>query len=186
MTVIEAPVNTPEAWSARAEGHLHSWAAAGWTKAGQRERFALVLDALTPKSGDRLLDFGCGTGALTDLLPSGVDYVGFDWAAGMIKRAAREHPGRSFSTYEPTGKFDLVAIVGTFNLPGSKQDTFHMLRHLWDKTGCRTLAASLYAGDDPNCLSYTAQDLEEVGRQLSWDNRVLRIRHNDLLLVARR
>jgi len=185
--VIQHPVNSPEAWSLRAHAFADPAEACGWSRASQRERFAFVLDALAPKPGERLLDYGCGTGALADLLPSDVDYLGFDWATGMVTRAAREHPGRTFTTFRPAGRFDLVACVGVFNLPGnwSKQHTFHTLRHLWDTTGCRALAASLYAGEDENCLSYTEDELDACGRTLAWDSRVVRIRHNDLLLVVR-
>lgn len=188
MAATETPVNTPEAWSVRATMFERPWQAARWSEHGQRERHALVVDALQPRPGDRLLDYGCGTGALTGHLPAGVVYVGFDWADGMIDRAREDHSGYTFTAVEPTGRFDLVAVVGTFNLSHrwSKQRTFHTLRHLWDATGCRTLAASLYAGTDDRCLIYTVEELEACGRSLTWDARAVRIRHNDLLLVARR
>lgn len=187
MVILE-PVNTPEAWTIRAEECPEPWEACGWTEEGQQERFRIVLDALAPKEGERLLDYGCGTGALTDILPAGVDYVGYDWSAGMIQRAADEHPGRVFTTFPPTSRFDLVAIVGTFNLHDhwSKERTFHTLRHLWDATGCRALAASMYAGEDIACLQYTAPELERACCHLTWDSRVVAWRENDLLLVARR
>lgn len=148
------------------------------------------MSALNPKPGERLLDWGCGTGSLSELVPDGVMYHGFDWADGMVKRARGDHPGRSFSTHAPAAHepFDLVACVGPFNLPDgwSKQRTFATLRHLWDKTGCRALAVSLYAGSDPRCLIYTEAEAEACARDLSWDFEIVRHRSNDLLMVSRR
>lgn len=181
--------NTPRAWSGRASAPS-SWEAAGWTKAGQQTRFAAVLSALRPRRGDYLLDWGCGTGALSELVPDGVTYHGFDWAPGMVERARRDYPGRSFSEHPPASfqRFDLVACVGPFNLPDgwSKERTFSVLRHLWDTTGCRALAVSLYSGSDPRCLIYTDEEVRQAGRDLSWDYEVRRHRSNDLLMVARR
>jgi hypothetical protein len=186
--VIDQPVNTPEAWSERAERAATSHEAAGWTFDGQQERLAAVVRALSPQPCDSLLDWGCGTGALSELLPAGVFYVGYDAAEGMVVRAGREHPNRRFQSFWPAHHFDLVACVGPFNLADrwSKQHTFHTIRHLWDTTGCRALGASLYAGDDPNCLSYTPDELDTLGRHLGYDTFVARIRHNDLLFAARR
>lgn len=180
-------MNSPAAWSDRAAAACpHE--AAGWTEQGQADRFAAVLRHLELRSGDRLLDFGCGTGAFEERLPADVDYLGYDWAPGMVIRAGLDHPGRRFTRDYPSGRFDLVVAIGPFNLPQSwsKPHTWHLLRHLWDSTGCRTLVASLYAGDDPRCLRYTVAELERAGRELGYGAAVDAHRHNDLLLVANR
>lgn len=185
--VIEMPVNTPAAWSERAV-LPDPWEACGWSENGQRARHEAVVAALDPQKGDRLLDWGCGTGELSELLAADVEYVGYDWAEGMVIRAVRAHPGRWFQTWQPTGVIDLVACVGCFNLPDgwSKQHTWHTIRHLWDTTACRAIAVSLYSGSDERCLRYRADEVEAVGRQLSHRAFVAEIRFNDLLLVARR
>lgn len=184
LAVIE---NTPAAWSERAAHAPTSLEAVGWTAAGQAERFAAVLDALQPQPGELLLDYGCGTGALSEFIYDGIDYVGVDWADGMIARAAAEHPGRRFTTAFP-GHADLVACVGTFNLPGhwSKEHTWHAIRWLWDMTGCRSLAVSLYAGEDERCLIYTPREARRCARNLGYHAYVRHSRHNDLLLEAHR
>ena len=47
-----------------------------------------VLDLLTPKSGERILDLGCGDGALTqDIAKSGAIVHGVDSSQNMIKAA---------------------------------------------------------------------------------------------------
>jgi len=51
---------------------------------------APVLDLLAPKTGERILDLGCGDGALTEQLKAaGVDVLGVDASSSMIE-AARE------------------------------------------------------------------------------------------------
>lgn len=181
--------NTPVSWSERASA-LSSWEAAGWTRDGQRSRFVAVMAALGPVMGDRVLDWGCGTGALSEVVPGFCGYHGYDWASGMVERARRDHPGVSFSTRAPSSleRFDLVACVGPFNLPHgwSKQRTWAVLRHLWDTTRCRALAVSLYSGSDPRCLIYTEAEAEACARDLSWDYEVTRHRANDLLMAVRR
>jgi len=188
--VIEQPVNTPEAWSERARSITLPWLACGWSEEGQWDRHTGIVDELDPQPGERLLDFGCGTGELCEIVLDDVDYVGFDPSVGMVTRARRDHQGtsRAFTAVHPTGRFDLVACVGCFNLADgwSKERTWHTIRHLWDTTGCRALAASLYAGTDERCLRYTEDELAQVGRQLSHDVRVEQLRVNDLMLVARR
>lgn len=183
--VIDRPVNTPEAWSARAMAEDTSWAAAGWSEAGQHDRFVKVIKALNPLLFESLLDYGCGTGALVDWLPTDIDYVGFDMAVGMVQRAQSEHPGRRFQMWEPQGAFDLVVCIGPFNLPGSKLETWADLRRLWDRT-LRALAVSLYAGDDPNCLSYTLSEVERFASGEAYRWSVEKWRPNDILMVLER
>lgn len=50
----------------------------------------MVLEALSPVPGERILDVGCGTGALAGMLAERFDglVIGVDPAAGMIRRAA--------------------------------------------------------------------------------------------------
>lgn len=190
MAVIEAPVNTPEAWSLRAETIAEPWEACGWSRGGQLVRHSCVVRALEPLPGECLLDYGCGTGELSMLIAGDVDYVGFDSAVGMVERAREQHalPGRAFVSTLPRGRFDVVACVGCFNLADGwdKQRTWHTLRHLWETTGCRAIAVSLYAGDDENCLRYECGEIRACGQQLAHDVRVERILPNDLLMVVRR
>lgn len=55
------------------------------------ERF--VAEWLRPSPGDRVLDLGCGTGAMTPHLPAGIELVGVDIHEPYI-RAAREQFGQ--------------------------------------------------------------------------------------------
>lgn len=179
--------NTPAAWSLRALTHADPWDACGWSEEGQFVRHEAVVAALDPQPEESLLDWGCGTGELVNLLPRSVIYCGFDSAHGMIRRARASRPATRFVTNEPYGTFDLVACIGPFNLPDnwSKQRTWHTIRHLWDTKQPRALAVSLYAGDDPNCLVYNRPEIHKRARDLTVKAEITRVR-NDFLLVARR
>lgn len=185
--VIAAPVNTRDAWSERAETFPDPWTACGWSRSGQADRFEAVLDALEPRPGESLLDYGCGTGELSEWVPRDVGYVGYDPAPGMVARAAADHHGRVFQNWEPLGGFDLVACVGPFNLPGhwSKLMTWAELRRLWERTG-RKLACSLYAGPDERCLSYTLDECVRFAAAECYRAWAHRWRHNDILIVLER
>jgi SAM-dependent methyltransferase len=174
-------LNTPEAWSERAQ--IESpYEAVMWSPEGQRERHDAVIRALNPKLGETFLDFGCGTGELCTYLQDGDGYVGYDWSYPMVQRARHDHPGYKFLSTLPYEHYDLVACVGTFNLPGSFEETWKTINSLWERTK-RALAASLYDGNDERCLQYDEYDLCDfvAGKTQHW--RIERIRHNDLLLV---
>lgn len=50
----------------------------------------VVLDLLKPQSGERILDLGCGDGALTEkVVAAGATVVGVDASADMVKAARR-------------------------------------------------------------------------------------------------
>jgi SAM-dependent methyltransferase len=47
-----------------------------------------------PKSGERILDIGCGPGEIVPYLPEGVEYVGYDISPEYIDWAKNRFPGR--------------------------------------------------------------------------------------------
>ncbi|MDY6780790.1 MAG: methyltransferase domain-containing protein [Halobacteria archaeon] len=52
-----------------------------------------VVELLEPKEGERVLDLGCGTGHLTNLIrESGAEAVGLDSSEEMIRKARANHP----------------------------------------------------------------------------------------------
>lgn len=178
--------NSPGAWSARADAKT-SHEAALWSADGQRVRLAAVAAALAPRAGDTLLDYGCGTGALLDYLPMGIAYTGYDWAPGMIRRARRDHPRVMFTTAEPLTRragYDVIACVGVFNLADnwSRERTWDVIGRLWSRCQ-RSLAVSLYAGDDPSCLTYSDAEALAFAEQIGARGTTSQPRRNDVLLV---
>ena len=89
----------------------------------------------------------------------------------------------------PPHRFDLIACIGPFNLADhwSKQKTWHIIRWLWDNTGCRSIAVCLYSGDDKSCLRYDEEEIARCGRDLAATSRwVYEALPNDLTLVVER
>jgi SAM-dependent methyltransferase len=176
-------VSTPEWWSARAAIE-DPCEAVMWSREGQSERFDAVMDILPIGCwGGSVLDFGCGTGALSERF-SGlhIPYLGYDWSHPMVLRARLEHPRSEFVSTLPWRHFDAIVCVGTFNMPGSYADTWKTLAHLWDRTDY-ALIVSLYRGDDSRCLTYDPYDLCDFASPKTDRWRIEQIRHNDLLLV---
>lgn len=183
-TLIE---NTPQAWNRRASA-LPSWDAALWSERGQTQRFLAVLRTLELRAGDTLLDFGCGTGRLHAFLPRDVEYFAHDTAPGMLDRAAET--GATLLEQLPDVLFDHVVAVGPFNLADgwSTDLTFHTIGDLWANHTRRTLAVSLYRGDDPACLSYPPDLVAGWARALGARRHLVDATYldNDVLLVMRR
>ena len=75
-----------------------------WDAKGYSERFSFVheygesvMDLLTVKSGARVVDLGCGNGALTaKLADRGYRVTGIDASGEMIARARAAHPELAF------------------------------------------------------------------------------------------
>jgi SAM-dependent methyltransferase len=85
--------------------------------ASERSRI-LVQDYIRPKSGDRVLEIGCGPGTILPYLPR-LDYIGFDVSPKYIKKAAQRFPEARFVcervsqyTLPREGDFDIVLALG--------------------------------------------------------------------------
>jgi len=75
---------------------------------------ASLISLLDPKPGERILDFGCGTGHLTHKIAEcGAEVMGIDNSAEMIAQARRNYPNLHFEladglTFRPRAPFDAV------------------------------------------------------------------------------
>ncbi len=62
-----------------------------------------LVDLLNPKAGEWILDLGCGTGYLSNIIAaSGARVTGIDNSADMIEKARREYPGLDFRLLSAT------------------------------------------------------------------------------------
>lgn len=89
---------------------------------GRRARRRYINEHVRPKTGDKILDIGCGPGDILDFLPD-VDYVGLDVSEAYIASAQAHYGtrGRFFCTTaghfhlpEP-GTYDFVIMNGVLH-----------------------------------------------------------------------
>lgn len=59
-----------------------------------RARAWFAARALQLSPGARVIDMGCGTADIVELVPTGVGYAGFDPNAAYVERASRRYAGR--------------------------------------------------------------------------------------------
>lgn len=57
------------------------------------------------KSGDRILDIGCGPANMIDFLPINIDYVGFDESELYIQNAKKKFPQENYSFFSERVNF---------------------------------------------------------------------------------
>jgi trans-aconitate methyltransferase len=99
-------------WNAALYDEKHSFV---W-KQGSR-----LVELLAPKSGESVLDIGCGTGHLTaQIAASGAKVTGIDASAEMIERAREAYPAIRFEVadarqLEFTSEFDAVFSNATLH-----------------------------------------------------------------------
>lgn len=82
-----------------------------------RFRRRLIADHVRPRQGDRILDVGCGTAELLELMPN-VQYVGFDHNPRYIESARKKYGDRAeFHVADVReagqkfqGRFDIILV----------------------------------------------------------------------------
>jgi len=91
-----------------------------WYRSGQQQRY--VQEWIRPKPGNRILDIGCGPGALLARLPE-VQYVGYDpnpryiaWAKAQFGTRGIFHCGTLTEISDTeSGRFDVVLANGVLH-----------------------------------------------------------------------
>ena len=111
-------------YSSLAKRHGDSPRATQWRGSRSQERRFDILFGIGDMSRAKILDFGCGTGAMLESLRRRYDYtgeyVGCDISAGMLKIARAKFPKARFETMDlfaepPPELFDYVFVSGAFN-----------------------------------------------------------------------
>jgi cyclopropane fatty-acyl-phospholipid synthase-like methyltransferase len=102
----------------------------GWTtKEEQEVRFKALL-AIGVKSGDKLLDYGCGLGHLVDYMSKvklDVDYTGIDINENYIDIASRIFINSNFRIGDIEGEttnYDWIVASGVFTYGITKEEIF--------------------------------------------------------------
>ena len=104
-----------------------------------------LVDLLSPKAGERILDLGCGTGALTaEIASRGAEVLGVDGSEEMVSRARERFPALRFEVLDARqlrfdAEFDAVFSNAVLHwIPESEQVIAGIARAL--KPGGRFVA----------------------------------------------
>jgi len=104
-----------------------------------------LVELLDPKEGERILDLGCGTGDLTEMIvQKGANVIGLDNSPEMIKAAASKYPYIPFDVRSATDfiyqeKFDAIFSNATLHwVPDHRKAIDCIYNNL--KTGGRFVA----------------------------------------------
>ena len=132
----EAMAEMTNRWNAREYDAKHAFV---------YEKAKGLVDLLAPKSDERILDLGCGTGVLTsEIAMSGAKVFGIDRSPEMVAQAKSKFPALRFEVVDATkmefdGEFDAVFSNAVLHwIPEAEQVVRAIARAL--KTGGRFVA----------------------------------------------
>ncbi len=163
--------STPAEWSRRAlaGGPDHVVADCGSPESHEL-RLRAVLH-LPFRTGDTLVELGCGTGRLADLLPSEVSYQGIDWSPAVIDEARARRPAVRFNVgvEDDLPAADWVVASGPFNYRAgwSKQRTTNAIQKMW-RASRVGIAVTALRTPAPNRLHYQPGELLGMVEGLDW------------------
>ena len=103
-------------------------------------RFKNLLD-IGIKSGDKILDLGCGYGDFYSFLKSKnltVDYTGYDINPDFIKESKKRNPKINFKVVDVINdnypNFDWIVSTSCFNLILKEQNNYDFVKELFQST----------------------------------------------------
>lgn len=77
---------------------------------------AYINRYIQPFSGMKILDIGCGPGAILDFLPESVDYTGFDINASYIAYARKKYGHRAAFHNQRVSNMTMAALARSFDV----------------------------------------------------------------------
>lgn len=154
--------SSPGAWDSYARKGGPDYLIADCGSQESHERRLRSVLRLPIKAGDSLLEFGCGTGRLADLVPDGVRYEGLDWSGEVITLARHRRPQSTFrcgSISDLTPR-DWVVASGPFNYAKgwSKRQTAEAVTAMWDMSR-RGIALTVLGVPVDGRLHYGGEEL---------------------------
>ena len=84
-----------------------------------------LVELLAPKTGERILDLGCGTGALTaEIAARGAEVLGVDRSEEMIAQARKKFPSLRFEVMDARQlRTKMEGADGANEFPGSEKES---------------------------------------------------------------
>jgi SAM-dependent methyltransferase len=135
-------------YSALLREHGDVPAAVRWRDRSTQERRFLVLSEVGDLRAAKVLDFGCGTGHLLDILRTRCgfagEYVGYDLSERMVAAAQHKFPDARFECRDILADgipedFDYALVSGTFN--GQVSDNWSLMTELVKRLFARVRSA---------------------------------------------
>ncbi len=127
--------SSPQAWDSYARQGGADYIIADCGSPESHELRLRSVLRLPTRPGDTLLEFGCGTGRLADLVPDDVRYEGLDWSAEAIRQAQRRRPNHVFrcGSVSELVPHDWVVASGPFNYAKgwSRTQTAEAVAAMW-------------------------------------------------------
>jgi SAM-dependent methyltransferase len=128
--------SSPQAWDSYASNGGPDYLIADCGSAESHERRLRAVLRLPIREGHTLLELGCGTGRLADLVPESVRYEGLDWSPNVIAQARARRPHNAFrcGTVSDLTRHDWIVASGPFNYARgwSKNQTAEAVAAMWD------------------------------------------------------
>jgi SAM-dependent methyltransferase len=165
--------SSPQAWDSYASAGGSDYLIADCGSPESHERRLKALLRLPIEEGDTLLEFGCGTGRLADLVPSGVSYEGLDWSREVVTLARRRRPHGAFrcGSLVDLTPHDWVVASGPFNYAKgwSKSQTAEAVSVMWNSSG-RGIAVTVMCVPADGRLHYGAGELISFLAACDWSH----------------
>ena len=163
--------SSPQAWDRYARDGGPDFVIADCGSPESHERRLRAVLRLPVGAGDSLLEFGCGTGRLADLLPRGIRYEGLDWSGEVISLARQRRPHGSFrcGSAGDLAPHDWVVASGPFNYADgwSKRQTADAVRAMWQASR-RGIALTVLRVPAEGRLHYDGGELVSMLAGCDW------------------
>jgi len=154
--------SSPHSWDSYAMNGGPDYLLADCGSPQSHERRLRAILKLPLRAGHSLLEFGCGSGRLADLLPEFVAYEGLDWSGKIIAEARNRRPGHIFrqGSVADLSPHDWIVASGPFNYATgwSKEQTAEVVAAMWHASRCG-IAVTVLSTAAEDRLYYTPAEI---------------------------